>query len=129
MSVVRIDSSRQRGRQGVRFAAALLAFVLGAGQVALGQQYSVTRYTPADGLPSGRVLSLAQDATGYLWVGTDAGLGRYDGAIFSTIPDVTGVPGQQVQALAPVPAWVWAQGSHLVVLRRTVPRTVWLSRG
>lgn len=36
-------------------------------------------FTTADGLPSDRVMSLAQTRDGFLWVGTESGLGRFDG--------------------------------------------------
>lgn len=40
----------------------------------------ITRFTAEnDGLPSNTVLALAFDATGSLWIGTDAGLARFDG--------------------------------------------------
>ena len=39
-------------------------------------------YGSADGLPSGRVYAIAQDADGFLWLGTRNGLCRFDGAGF-----------------------------------------------
>jgi ligand-binding sensor domain-containing protein len=41
-------------------------------------------YTTEQGLPSERIRSLAQDAEGYIWVGTNAGLSRFDGISFET---------------------------------------------
>lgn len=55
------------------------------------------------GLPANQVTALAQDADGFLWVGTSDGLARFDGAAFEifrnepTNPD--SLPGNQVQAL------------------------------
>ncbi|MEO1262819.1 MAG: histidine kinase [Bacteroidota bacterium] len=34
-----------------------------------------------DGLPSDRVLSIAEDQEGFMWIGTDGGLVRYDGTL------------------------------------------------
>ncbi len=34
-----------------------------------------------DGLPSNRVLTIAKDAEGFMWIGTDGGLVRYDGTL------------------------------------------------
>jgi len=79
-----------------------MALAVATPVVVRAQQYNFTRYTAADGLPSGRVLSLAQDATGYLWLGTDSGIARYDGTDFEPVPGVPGVPGSQVTALAAV---------------------------
>lgn len=39
-------------------------------------------WTEETGLPPGEVLSIAQDLDGYLWLGTSAGLVRFDGARF-----------------------------------------------
>lgn len=66
------------------------------------QQYNFTRYTAAQGLPSTRVLSLAQDSTGYIWVGTDSGLGRYDGTAFELIAPVPGVPGARITSVVAI---------------------------
>ena len=40
-------------------------------------------YSAADGLPSNTVYAIAQDADGYLWVGTRNGLASFDGNRFS----------------------------------------------
>ncbi|MEG3050973.1 MAG: two-component regulator propeller domain-containing protein, partial [Thermomonas sp.] len=56
---------------------------------------AMRRYTRAvDGLPSDTVLSLAVDADGVLWVGTDKGLARQRGARFEVVslPAADGVP-------------------------------------
>jgi ligand-binding sensor domain-containing protein/two-component sensor histidine kinase len=48
------------------------------------------RLTTADGLPSNGINALFEDKTGFLWIGTDAGLARYDGKniqIFQHQPD------------------------------------------
>ena len=44
--------------------------------------YSVTSWSKKDGLPSGTIWALAQDADGYLWIGADFGLIRFDGVRF-----------------------------------------------
>lgn len=45
-------------------------------------QYMVTSWTDQDGLPSSRIRAMAQDREGYLWLGTGAGLVRFDGVVF-----------------------------------------------
>jgi signal transduction histidine kinase/ligand-binding sensor domain-containing protein/CheY-like chemotaxis protein len=42
-------------------------------------RFSIEHFTPAEGLASAKVISVAQDSTGYLWIGTQEGLHRYDG--------------------------------------------------
>lgn len=47
------------------------------------QTPSYTQYESNNGLPSNEVYNLLQDANGFLWLGTDAGLVKYDGTRFS----------------------------------------------
>jgi signal transduction histidine kinase/ligand-binding sensor domain-containing protein len=44
--------------------------------------YTLTSWTDEDGLFGGWIVGLAQDANGYLWVGTVSGLLRFDGLRF-----------------------------------------------
>jgi signal transduction histidine kinase/ligand-binding sensor domain-containing protein len=46
--------------------------------------YSLTSWGINDGLPSSEVLAIAQDIDGFLWLGTDGGLVRFDGTRFTT---------------------------------------------
>src|SRR6187549_2422171 len=43
------------------------------------------RLSVKDGLLTNNVLSIWQDSTGYLWLGSQGGLQRYDGNFFRTI--------------------------------------------
>ncbi|MCC7491689.1 MAG: response regulator [Fimbriimonadaceae bacterium] len=63
-------------------------------------------YDATDGLPAG-VWSLAEDAAGYLWLGTRAGLSRYDGCRFETWTTVDGLVGNEVMALCAGPGEIW----------------------
>jgi len=47
--------------------------------------YSRTRFTKEDGLPSSTVNVVLQTRNGFLWVGTNSGLARFDGTHFMTI--------------------------------------------
>ena len=42
----------------------------------------------ADGLPSDNVICITQDDEGFMWLGTSAGLVRFDGSVFSTYSNV-----------------------------------------
>ncbi|NQY65874.1 MAG: hypothetical protein HRT38_19740, partial [Alteromonadaceae bacterium] len=43
---------------------------------------SIKRFSVKDGLPDNTIYSMAQDKTGFLWLGTPSGLVRYDGHEF-----------------------------------------------
>ena len=49
------------------------------------------RYTTGDGLPSNHITTLFQDSRGYLWIGTDNGLSRYDGTEFKNFTTADGL--------------------------------------
>jgi diguanylate cyclase (GGDEF)-like protein len=46
-------------------------------------QYIQTVWTTEDGLPQTSIYSIAQTTDGYLWVGTEQGLARFDGVSFT----------------------------------------------
>lgn len=49
-------------------------------------EYAVTAWTSDSGGPPGDVFAIAQDAAGYLWLGTRAGVVRFDGERFRRWP-------------------------------------------
>jgi ligand-binding sensor domain-containing protein len=53
-----------------------------------------------DGLAGNIVYSIAQDASGAYWFGTNRGLSRYDGNGFTNFDTRSGLPGQDVYAIA-----------------------------
>src|SRR6478752_8569316 len=66
-------------------AALVLGFTLPARATDLHNvlsDYSVTSWSKKDGLPAGTIWALAQDNDGYLWIGADFGLVRFDGVRF-----------------------------------------------
>jgi len=48
---------------------------------AFSQSYT-KNYTSNDGLPSNNVYEVIQDNDGFIWIGTDAGLSKFDGYRF-----------------------------------------------
>lgn len=57
-------------------------------------------FTTADGLAGNIVYSMAQDARGVLWFGTNHGVSRYDGRQWKTLRRADGLLGEDVYALA-----------------------------
>ena len=82
---------------GVRLLPLVLALLASPAAVALDPGRAVTQYihdswsTPA-GLPQSTGLSLARTRDGFLWVGTEEGVARFDGAGF-VVRDRRGTPG------------------------------------
>ncbi len=60
----------------------LLFFCLLFALATAAQQYNVRHYTVQDGLPSGLITEIFQDSRGFLWIGSDAGISRFDGRHF-----------------------------------------------
>ena len=75
---------------------------------ALLSGYTMTSWTLADGMPIGPVYAMAQDAEGYLWLGTTGGVVRFDGARFTPWNAIYPgpLPRGDVQALA------WSRNGH-----------------
>lgn len=55
----------------------------GAPQDLLPPRLALDRWDDRDGLPQNSVYAIAQSADGYLWLGTQEGLARFDGARFT----------------------------------------------
>lgn len=51
---------------------------------AITQSPSLRQITDVEGLPSMTIYDILQDQKGYIWLGTDAGICRYDGYEFRT---------------------------------------------
>ncbi|MBL8210067.1 MAG: response regulator [Bryobacterales bacterium] len=79
---------------------ALLAQALGWGANTPAATYTFKTYTQARGLRNSAVNCLTQDAAGYLWVGTQAGLYRYDGSRFVAVGDLAALGSLDVASLA-----------------------------
>lgn len=62
--------------------------------------YQVSGWTQIDGLPRGAVNALAKDRDGYLWVGTESGLFRFDGVQFTPAAEFSDLPALQLSIRA-----------------------------
>ncbi|PCJ64332.1 MAG: hypothetical protein COA58_13340 [Bacteroidetes bacterium] len=58
----------------------------------LSQDLIVKTLTPNDGLPSSEVYCVFQDTKGYLWIGTDNGLAKFDGKNYKVYTTDEGLP-------------------------------------
>jgi signal transduction histidine kinase/ligand-binding sensor domain-containing protein len=71
--------------------------------------YSVRTWNENDGLTVSRITAIAQDRDGYLWLGTDAGLVKFDGVRFVPVTEMGGVK----LPVAPIPALLSARDHSL----------------
>ncbi len=60
--------------------------------------YGRQTWTIENGLPQNTVQALAQTPDGFLWLGTEAGLVRFDGVAFETHP-IASLPGSDIRTL------------------------------
>jgi ligand-binding sensor domain-containing protein len=67
---------------------------------ALGQHYNFINYSTESGLAQSQIRSIAQDKNGYLWLGTLAGLSKYDGKKFVNYSIQNGLIDNQIISLA-----------------------------
>ena len=58
--------------------------------------YPYTQYTKNDGLPSNTIYCVTSDKNGILWLGTDAGVVRFDGSKFKVFNTEDGLPSNDV---------------------------------
>ena len=82
-------------------------------------QYVRGQWTTETGFPGGAVNGIAQTADGYLWIGTDRGLLRFDGfnfrpVSFTPIAAASNVPILQLLTDAGGKLWIRPQGAYLV---------------
>jgi signal transduction histidine kinase/streptogramin lyase len=81
------------------------------------EQLNHTAWTAKDGAPD-KIVALAQTTDGYLWLGTNRGLFRFDGVTFESFKprSGTGLPRNDVTALLAVPGgglWVGMRTSGI----------------
>jgi len=79
----------------------LIVFFLGVGTIhpLFAQQYSLRQYTVVDGLPQSQVNTLVEDRLGYLWIGTNGGLARFDGRDFKVYNTLDGLLSNSISSL------------------------------
>ena len=76
--------------------------------------------TDRDGLPQNTGQALALDARGYVWAGTQDGLGAWNGRVFRSVPFPAGAKSRSVRALLAAKdgsLWVGTEGSGVLCYR------------
>lgn len=70
-------------------------------------RFVVSRWTLEDGLPQSSASALAVGDDGYVWVGTEQGLARFDGLDFEVWDTRHGLPGERVWKLLHTVSGLW----------------------
>ena len=88
----------------------------------LAMAYRQTRWGTAEGLPSSAVQAIFQTRDGYLWLGTQQGLARFDGARFTVFDksNIAGVAQFSVNALLEArdgTLWIGTEAAGLFSLK------------
>lgn len=95
---------------------ALPALALEQATIEAGLETDIRQFVHYDiesGLPQSQVYSLGRDDRGYLWVGTLAGLARYNGREFARLTTADGLTGNQIEVIATAAdGQVWAGGAE-----------------
>jgi ligand-binding sensor domain-containing protein/signal transduction histidine kinase len=65
----------------------------------LAHQYGFTHWRTEDGLPHDMVQAILQTDDGYLWIGTQKGLARFDGVRFKKVEEVAEIKNASLTAL------------------------------
>src|SRR5580704_4128730 len=93
-------------RDAIRGLLAILLVAAAAPALALNPalqptQYVLDNWQIADGLPQSTVQAVARTPDGYLWIGTQEGLARYDGARFTVFEpgNESAIPNKDITAL------------------------------
>ena len=77
-------------------------------EIAFSQEYSYSHYTTANGLAGSQLYCITQDKDGFIWVGTEAGASRFDGAHFRNFTTKDGLPDLEIlQIFADSKGRVW----------------------
>ncbi|HTR29760.1 MAG TPA: histidine kinase [Puia sp.] len=74
----------------------VLSGAIGITHACFSQEYSYTHYDVAQGLAGSRVYCITQDKYGFIWVGTETGVCRFDGSHFSNYTTKDGLPDLEV---------------------------------
>ena len=89
--------------RATRFGLIPALLVAGLLSPAAAQRQSFKYYGQEQGLSNLATECLLQDRAGYLWVGTQNGLFRYDGAVFVAFGQADGLPSSSIDTLVEGP--------------------------
>ena len=81
----------------LKFTVTILLFTI---QLAIGQHHYCKNYSINDGLPDNYIQDIFKDSRGFLWIGTKAGVARFDGKNFKIYSSQEGLAGDDIRTIA-----------------------------
>ena len=108
-------------------------FLLQFAPLSFAQLYPFDHYTSKDGLLTDFVLSLCCDSRGYMWIGTNDGLSRYDGDAFRNYTIADGLALSRVTCITesrkePGTLWIGTNGGGISKLTNEKFNTIKLGK-
>ncbi len=67
------------------------------------QIYNFTNYSLEQGIPQSTIFSVYHDSRGYLWIGTESGVARFNGYAFTIYDRTLGLPGNNARSITEGP--------------------------
>ncbi|HPT21251.1 MAG TPA: histidine kinase [Bacteroidales bacterium] len=77
----------------------LIAFLITFNRNCLSQNQYTRNFTIDDGLPSNTIHDIFKDSRGYYWIGTEAGLCKFDGVTFTVYTQRDGLAGNRIWSI------------------------------
>ncbi len=93
----------------------VLSLLLGSGNLSAAENFALANYNVHDGLPTNAAPFVRQTLDGYIWIGSEGGLVRFDGATFQVFRtgNTPELPANLIRALVDDPVnglWIGTQG-------------------
>src|ERR1700743_2901646 len=86
----------------------LFLFLWSLPYLSFSQEHGYTHYDISDGLAGSTVYCITQDKDGFLWIGTETGVSRFDGTHFQNFTTQDGLPDiEEIQMYGDSKGRVW----------------------
>jgi ligand-binding sensor domain-containing protein/two-component sensor histidine kinase len=102
---------------------ALSIFLILFSLIGFSQEYRFIEYSVKDGLAQSQVTSVVQDNDGYIWIGTQGGLSKFDGVNFKNFSTNDGLVGNSITKVCLDKSnqlWVAANGGVSVLKKNGI---------
>ena len=74
----------------------LFSLLFASPAIVVCRNFPIQHFTTENGLPSNMIYGLYRDSKGFLWIGTDKGVVRYNGIEFERFTTDDGLPDNEI---------------------------------